>query len=141
MATNYAKQLVIDKAGTPYQNSPPAASAIARYVSENATASSFIGVTDDTTAIEIASGGVPTALRWVPTTDTQASVVAIAGATANFDHIIPPNTVKRFVIPVDTTASVPPQTSQVGANRRNQLYQRFAWKTQGIGSVYGSEFQ
>lgn len=141
MATNYAKQLVIDKVGTPYQNSPPAASAIARYVSENATASSVISVTDDTTAIEVAAAGAATVIRWVATTDTQASVVAIAGSTANFDHVIPPNTVKRFVIPVDTTASVPPQTSQVGANRRNQLYQRYAWKTQGVGSVLGSEFQ
>lgn len=138
MATNYAKQLVTDKNGAPYQNSPPAASAIARYVSENATASSFIGVTEDTTAVEISAGAAPAVMRWVSTNDTQGSVVAIAGATANFDHVIAANTVRRFVIPVETFTQI---TSLVGANRLNGLYRRFAWKTQGVGSVLGSEFQ
>lgn len=141
MSANYAKQLVIDKNGSPYQNSPPAASAISRYVSENAAASSVITVTPDTTAVEIATGGTTAVVRWVATSDTQGSVVAIAGATANFDHLIPSNSFRRFVIPVDTTATYPPNNSMVGANIANQLYRRVAIKSQGVGSVLLSEFQ
>lgn len=138
MAANYAKQLVIDKNGTPYQTGTPAASAIARYVSENATASSVLTVTPDTTAIEVATGGTPAVLRWVAASDTQGSVVAIAGTTANFDHEIPANAWRRFVIPVEVFTQ---QTSLVGANIANGLYKRVAVKTQGVGSVLVSEFQ
>lgn len=143
MGANYGQKQHIDKAGTPYHttNIPPAASAITRYVNENGTASSFIGVTEDTTAIELYAGGVPAIMRWVASTDTQGSVVGIAGATANFDHVIPSNGVRRFIVPIDNTLPLPSQSSLQGANRANQLYRRFAWKTQGIGSVLGSEFQ
>lgn len=143
MGANYAQKQAIDRAGTPYHttNVPPPASAIARYLSENATVSSVITVTPDTTAIEISTGGTQTIMRWVATTDTQGSVIGVAGATANFDHVIPSNSRLRLIIPIDTTASYPPNNSMVGANIANQLYRRFAWKTQGIASVYGSEFQ
>lgn len=141
MSKDFAAPLPIDKRGTPYQTATPQASAIARYVSENAIASSVISVTHDTTAVEIAAVGSPVFMRWVATSDTQASVIGIAGATANFDHVIPANTFRRFVIPIDNTAPTPPVNSLVGANRANQLYQRFAWKSSPAASVFGSEFQ
>ncbi len=136
-----AAPLPIDKRGTPYQTATPQASAIARYTSENGASSSVITMTEDTTAIEIATGGTPAVMRWVASTDTQASVVAIAGATANFDHVIPANTFRRFVLPIDNTLGLPANNSVQGANRANQLYRRFAWKTQVAASVFGSEFQ
>src|SRR5882724_9410493 len=129
MAANYARQLVLDKNGSPYQTGTPAASAISRYVTENGTASSVLTLTQDTTAIEVATGGTAAVIRWVATSDTQASVVAIAGATANFDHEIPANAWRRFVVPVEQFVQ---QTSLVGANRLNGLYQRVAIKSQGV---------
>lgn len=136
-----AAPLPIDKRGTPYQTATPQASAIARYMSENSAASSVISVTHDTTAIEIAAVGAPVFMRWVASTDTQASVIGIAGATANFDHVIPANMWRRFVLPIDNSLGTPAVNSVQGANRANQLYQRFAWKTGPSASIFGSEFQ
>ena len=135
---NYAKGKPVGSNQVPFADSPPAIKAIARFVTENGTASSVISLTHNTTAIEIGTGGAAAAMRWVATSDTEASVVAIAGATANFDHIIPANTVRRFVVPIEV---VPTSNSSVqGANRANGLYQRVAWKTQGIASVLLSEY-
>ena len=135
---NYAKGQPTGNNNVPFFESPPAIKAIARYVTENGTVSSVISLTHDTTAIEVGTGGTAATMRWVATSDTQASVVAIAGATANFDHVIPANTVRRFVVPVE---AVPTSNSSVqGANRANGLYQRIAWKTQGIASVLLSEY-
>jgi hypothetical protein len=139
MASNYTAPLNIDKNGTPMHSAPAPKLAVQRFVNENATASSVMTMSQDTTKIEIATGGVQAALRWIPTTDTQASVVAIAGATANFDHIIPPNTYRTFVVPVESSGTQAP-SSQVGANRLNGLYQRYALKTQGVGSVLATEY-
>lgn len=111
--------------------------AISRYLDENGAASSVISLTHDTTAIEIAAQGNPVVMRWVATTDTQASVVAIAGSTANFDHVIPANTVRRFVVPIEVGTGT---SSVQGANREYGLYQRVAYATQGIASVALTEY-
>ena len=134
---SYAKGLPVDKDGNSLQTLPAPALALAQYANENGTASSVITVTQDTTALEIATQGTAAAMRWVATTDTQASVVAVAGG--NFDHIIPPNSYRRFVIPIESNPATG-YSSQMGANRLNGLYRRFAWKTQGIASVFASEF-
>lgn len=139
MAKNYSGGQPVGNNGIPQFLSPAPYKAVKQYVSENGTASSVITVTQDTTAIEIGTGGTAAVMRWVATSDAQASVVAIAGATANFDHFIAPNSVRRFVIPIESQQSQGYSSVQ-GANRENGLYQRVAIKTQGVGSVLLSEY-
>jgi hypothetical protein len=119
-----------------FQNFPAPYTAVRRITSENATASSVITLNDNTVQLEIAAVGAPVAIKWIPTTDTQASVVTIAGATSNYDHVIPSGVVRQFAVPLETrgTASI------AGANIMNGLYQRVAWKTIGVGSIMSSEF-
>lgn len=136
MATDYSGGPPIGRNSHPIQGSPFPARALARYVNENATASSVMTLTDDTTAVEIAAGGATAAMRWVTSGDTTASVVAIAGSTSNFDHVIPANTVRRFVVPIELSTR---QASTVGMNVQNGLFKRVAFKSQGIGSVLLSE--
>lgn len=137
MASIPYKTLGIDKQGTPFTaDASPVGPARQRYTSENATASSVITVTDNTTVVGVTTVGAPAFIRWVPRTDTQASVVTVAGATANYDDVIPANTTRIFPIPQEQlgTASI------VGANIANGLYNRVAVKTAGIGSVLTVEF-
>lgn len=140
MSRNYPKGQPIGDSQSPIYMSPPAIKAIAQYVGENATTSSVLTLTQNTTAIEITAGATPVVMRWVATTDTQASVVAIAGATSNFDHAIPANTFRRFVVPIESQVNVAGSSSMMGDNRANGLYQRVAVKTQGIASVLTTEY-
>lgn len=115
--------------------------ALARYASDNASASSVISVSHDTTAVEITSlGAVPigAVMRWVTTADTQGSVISAGDLTENFDHVIPPNQTRGFVIPRESFANM--GGSVVGINRGAGLYQRVAVKSTGIGSVLVTEY-
>lgn len=140
---NYAPKIPLDKAGTPMDTLPAPIKAKATYAATTIV-SSVISFTDNTTMIEVgAIGGGGIAIRWVPVTETAAvspfgSVIA-SGAGANFDHIVPPGTYRRFVIPVETAGA--PQ-SVVGDNKRLGLYQRVAWvnTTALSSSVLGTEF-
>lgn len=132
---NYAKSLPIDRSGTSMQEYPAPALALKRSGSENASSSSVITVNDNATAIEIAAVGGPAVMRWVASSDTQASVVSAASG-ANFDHVIPTATVRRFVIPIESMQS----SSIVGANKQYGLYNRFAIKSIGVASVLTSEY-
>ena len=143
-AQNYARGVPMGNNQVPFQGNgtPPAIKAIAQYLSENGTASSVITLTQNTTGVEIAAQTAPVAMRWVFVADAATaatSVIAIAGATANFDHIIPANTYRRFVVPIEVNN---PQGygSQVGANIENGLFRRLAYKTQGIASVAVAEY-
>lgn len=142
MATNYAPALAQTKNSESLQNYPAPIISKEQYTNENATASSVISVTPDTTAIEVAAINGPVAIRWVPTTETAAvspfaSVITIAGTTANYDHVIVTGEVRRFVIPREVRGST---GSVVGANALNGLYQRVAVKTMGVASVMLSEY-
>lgn len=137
MGMQYQPALPQDRGMSPMQEFAFPILAKARYGSENAVASSVISVTHDTTALTVGAFGTGAVLRWVATTDTQASVISAAG-TANFDEIIPPNAVRRFVIPMERQGTNP--GSVQGANRLNGLYQRVAVKSTGIGSVLVAEF-
>ena len=142
MSRTYAAGSPMGNNGIPFfgADSPAPFRSTARYVSENGNTSSVISLTHDTTAIEIGTGATAAAMRWVTTADTQASVVAIAGTTANFDHMIPANTVRRFVVPIEAINNAAGYGSAVGANREFGLFQRVAWKTQGIASVLLTEY-
>lgn len=137
MPKNYAPELPRDKGGDILEEYPAPKLALARYASENSSASSVISVTHNTTALEIAAVGNAAVMRWVTTADTQASIISAAGATANFDHVIPSGEIRRFVIPIERN----PQTGSVqGVNRELGLYQRVAIKSIGVASVLVAEF-
>src|SRR3990167_4649919 len=133
--------LPYEKGGTGMQNYGTHASVKAIYASENASASSVITLTEDTTVIEIAviagtssiiSGGV---MRWVTSvagSDARTSVISAAGI-ANFEHVIANNTVAKFAVPIERQ-NTNPQSIQ-GANRMNGLFRRVAIKSLGVASV------
>ena len=104
--------------------------AIATAVSDiTPTVSSILILTHNTTAIEVTATGGPAYIRWLSQNVVDSSVagtsVIATGATANFDHVIPNATVRRFVVPVaiEPTSS----TSVMGANRANGLYSHMAY--------------
>ena len=134
---NYSPQLARDKSGEPLQEYPAPIIAKQVFSSENASTSSVISVSHDTTAIEIAAVRGAAAMKWITIGNTDASVVS-ATSGANFDHIIAPGTVRRFVIPQEVIGSN--QSSIQGVNRGEGLYQRVAYKSMGIASVLLTEY-
>lgn len=140
MATNPYPNLPYSKGTEAMQNYATHASIKAVYASENASASSVITLTPDTTVLEItAVGASPTGgvMRWVRTAETQASVISDAG-TANFAHVIPGNQVRKFAVPIEVVYQAP--SSMVGANIQNGLYRRVAIKSIGVASVLLTEY-
>ena len=131
----YAKGTPIGDNQQPIVGAPPAVRALVSRLIENGVTSSVVSVTHDTTALEVATAGVPALFRWVTTGDTQASVTA-----SNFDHIIPPNTVRRFVIPIEAIDNGAGYGSVQGINREAGLFQRYAWRTNTAGSVMSTEY-
>lgn len=126
-----------DTGSAPMVNSPAPFPAIARYGAD-AAVSSVVTLTDNTTLLEVAAvGGAGVAIRWVPSTDTQASVISM-GASANFDHIIVPGEVRRFAVPIERIGT----SSIVGANVQNGLYKRVAWIRTAVpsSSVMAAEY-
>ena len=137
MAINYSNPLPKDKGSSEaMQDFPFAVRAVRRITSENATASSVVTLNDQTTSLEITAITTAAAMRWVTSADTEGSVITIAGATSNYDHVIPAGTMRRFVVPQERAAL----TSICGANVMNGLFSRVAYKSMGIGSVLQSEF-
>lgn len=140
MATNPYPKLPRDVGQEPMQEYPAATSVLAMYASENVSVSSVINVTHDTTIIEIAAVGGPAVMRWVSSVvafGAASSVISAAG-TANFNHVIPAATVRRFAIPIERFDTNP--ASVQGANRMNGLYNRVAIKSIGIASVLLTEY-
>lgn len=138
MSLQYANQLPVDASGAPMQDFPAPKLAKARYTSENASASSVISVSHNTTSLEVAAVGGAAVLKWITTADTEASVISAAGTTSNYDHVVPANTLRRFVIPIESVGRTP--ASVQGINRLNGLYQRVAIKGVGVSSVMLSEY-
>jgi len=129
-----------DKGNNVMQEFPAATSVLAMYASENSSTSSVISVTHDTTTIEIAAVGGPAVMRWVSSVvafGAASSVISAAG-TANFNHVIPTGTVRRFAIPIERQ-DTNPQSVQ-GVNRLNGLYNRVAIKSIGVASVLLTEY-
>jgi len=125
---------------------PPATIALATTHKENASASSILLLTHDTTEIEVTAIGNPSfqgiAGKWISRANVDASVAATsvitAAGTANFDFVVPVGTVRRFVVPISTN---PQSTSVQGVNRAEGLYPAVAFKTTaGNGSVLTAEF-
>lgn len=132
----YANAIPNDVYGNPIQGAAMLVPAITTIVSENATVSSVITVNDNTTDLEVAAIGATGFVKWIARSDTQASVISAAG-TANFDVVVPSGTVRRLVIPRETAGA---GASVVGSNVQNGLYNRFAYKTGGIGSILTTQY-
>lgn len=137
MSQNYAVGIPHDKNGEALQTLPAPFLAAEEWYSDNATASSVISVSDNTTVIEITASGGPAAMKWITRTDTTASVITTTPTASDFDHIIAKDTVRRFVIPIETYLTNP-QSIQ-GVNKLNGLYQRVAYKAFGVSSVMMTE--
>lgn len=143
MSVNPYPNTPVSRGGTQLYDHGTHASIKAVYASENQTTSSVITLSPDTTAIEISAiGASPTGavMRWVTSVagfDASTSVISAAG-TANFDHVIPNNTMMKFAVPIEKMYQSP--SSMVGANIQNGLYRRIAIKSIGVGSVLLNEF-
>lgn len=116
----------------PFQGNgtPPAVAAITTTIRDvTPTTSSIRTLTQNTTAIEIAATGGPVYMKWLLQSVVDSSVagtsILATGAGANFDHVIPGSTYRRFVVPIATNV---PQGygSFVGANVENGLYPNVA---------------
>lgn len=139
---NYARGIPMGNNAMPagYQ-SPPAVKAIGTTTSENATTSSVITLSANTTAIEIGTSGTQAVMRWVFVSDgsgPNTSVITTAGS-ANYDHTIPANSFRRFVVPIEVN-NAQGYGSFVGANIENGLFRRLAYKTAGVASVLVTEY-
>lgn len=117
MSTQYVPALPIDSSGNPMQEYAIPKTAKFTSASIPPAASSVVTFGSNTTAIEITALNNSLAIKW-----GSASVIA-SGATANFDHIIPVNTTRRFAIP-QSVAGV--TSSIVGANALHGLYNTVA---------------
>lgn len=138
MSTNNVKSVPRDKGGEALQEFPPVALAQNQTTSENASVSSVITVTDNTVSLEVSAIGSAAAIRWVPRTDTQGSVITIAGATSNYTHVVQSGQTRKFAIPQEIAGAS--QGSVVGINLQAGLYKRVAYKSMGVGSVLSVEF-
>jgi len=146
MSVNPYPNVPISRQNVDLQGYATHASVKAIYASENASTSSVITLTPDTTVLEIAvlagsssliSAG---AMRWVTSVagfNASTSVITAAG-TANFDHIIPNNTVLKVAVPIEKMYQAP--SSMVGANIINGLYRRVAIKSIGTASIILTEY-
>jgi len=134
----YAEQLPTDKNSNPLQGFPSPFPANASWTSENATTSSILNLGHDTTMVEVAAINTGVAIKWITSTNSSGSVVTAAGS-ANFDHVVPNATYRRFVVPRDTTLTQNPQSVQ-GVNRAEGLYNRLAIKSLGVSSVLTTEY-
>lgn len=135
MSTNYAKGKPMGNNQIPFFDSPPAVAAIGATVKDAATTTSSILILGpNTTAIEVTPAGGPAFIKWLTGAIVDSSVagtsVISTGATANYDHAIPANVLRRFVVPIFSGANVTvgaTATSFVGANVENGLYSHVAY--------------
>ena len=121
----------------------PAKVALARQNRENASASSILLLTHDTTELEIISVAQHTAGKWLSQATVDSSVagtsVITAAGTANHDFVVPSGEFRRVVVPIAT--NTPSSGSVMGVNRKLGLYPAVAFKTlAGNGSVLTAEF-
>ena len=115
---NYAPSQPRDKGGDVKINYP--SPIVAKFTTSSAppSVSSVVSFGSNTTEIEVTALNSSLAIKW-----GSGSVIGAAGSTANFDHIVPVNSTRRFVIPVSTTGA---SSSVVGANASNGLYSTMA---------------
>lgn len=147
MSANYSAAIPVDRNQNVKTGYPPPKVALASTHRENASTSSILLLTHDTTEINVVAIGTPSFMavagKWISQANLNASVAATsvitAAGSANFDFIVPGGTTYSFVVPVSTN----PQTagSIQGVNRDQGLFPAVAFKTTfGNGSVLTAEF-
>lgn len=122
---------------------PPAEVALAAQNKENASASSILLLTHDTTELEVGAIGQWIAGKWLSQATVDSSVagtsVITAAGSANFDFTVAVNTLRRVDVPIAT--NVQTSGSVMGVNRKYGLYPAVAFKTlAGTGSVVTMQF-
>jgi hypothetical protein len=141
MSQNYAAAIPSDREGHELQEFPAPYKANARYATFNAIASSVITLNDNTTVVEVSAVGQSVAVRWIPASETAAvspfASVLTTVAGANFDHVVPANYWRRFVVPVETQGvnSIVVIGVQAGTYRRVAVMSAAA-----VSSIMVSEF-
>jgi len=141
MSLNYAKPVAVDQRGNVHETSAVPFKALARAERNNLTVSSIFTLNDNTTVVEVAAVGTSAAIRWVPVTETSgvtpfASVITLIGSE-NFDNVVAKDTVRRFVVPIETQGI----SSMVGINKQAGLYNRLAViSAAAVSSVLLAEF-
>ena len=143
MSKNYSPELPLGKMGEIKTNYVPAKVALTAQNKENASASSILLLTHDTTEIEVTASGQNVAGKWLSQAVVDSSVagtsVLTAFGTANFDFMVSNNNTERYVVPIATTGQS--SGSIMGVNRREGLYPAVAFKTfAGNGSVLTAQF-
>lgn len=132
---NYAKQLPVDKGGTPMQGFPAPFKTVASvYYRDNLPVSSLITLDQNASTIEVGTfGGQGAVIRWIPIGETPGNFftsVISSGLAANFDHFVPAGVgianYRKFVVPRETGGA---PTGAVGSV--NGLYQRIAVSNAG----------
>lgn len=145
MSSNYSPATPVDKYGNVKNFYSPAKVSLASTTRENASTSSILLLSHDTTEISITGfsgvGGsvVGIAGKWISRANLDASVAATsvitAAGSANYDFIVPTGMTINFVVPISTN----PQTfnSVQGINRDQGLFPAIAFKstTGGAASV------
>lgn len=131
MTYSYINALPRDKSNEAMQDFPaPVRARASVMMRENAVASSVMLLDQNATHIEVNAVNAPIVIRWVAATETpsvvpRASVVA-SGLGANFDHLIPANSFRRFAIPKETGGVGPQGIANAGLGSVYGLYQRLA---------------
>lgn len=139
MSNYYAPNTPIGKDFVPKVTYPPAKVALATTNKENASTSSVLLFTHNTTEIEVAAVGGPVAGKWATSTANNGTSVVSAVSGANFDFIVPAATVRRFVVPIQTAGGT--SGSIQGVNRAEGLYQGVAYiSAAAASSVLTMEF-
>lgn len=136
--SNYPKKIPKDQEGAPMTKYPSPFKAQARYYRDNGATSSVITLTDNTTQIEVGNSGTGGVIvRWVPVTETAGVSPFASVLTTNYDHYVPANAVREFVVPKEVQGT----SSIVGLNIQNGLYRRVAViATSGPTSVLTTEY-
>ena len=142
----YARHLPVDRNTHVMQEYPPATSAIGTLTRDNASVSSVTALNANTTVIEVGAVTVGAAIRWASSNvgSVQGVSVITAASGANFDHFIPVNQVRKFVVPRVTTA-IPNYNNQgspsiVGLNTQEGLFANLATISAGTGSVFLTQY-
>lgn len=139
---NYAPEVPKDKNGNPLITLGPPKTAYVATNRENASSSSILLLSDNTSEIEIMAVGQHVAGMWLSRAEVDSSVAATsvltAAGSANFDFMVPNGTVRFVVVPRSTV--VADYGSMMGINRANGLMPAIAFKTlTGNGSVLTAE--
>lgn len=141
MAQNYARGPAMGNNQVPFTTeAPPAVKAVATTVRDTISPVSSITVlTVNTTAIEVHTTAGTGYIRWMAQSLVDSSVAGtsiLATGAANYDHAIPPNSMRRFVVPISVQNNSEGYGSAVGANTANGLFRNVA-TTGNLTSILG----